>query len=90
MGLAAALELRRSPWASAVSVAAGAAQVAWIAAELLLLQKYDVLQPVMLGAGLLVLLLAVWTSRHRPLVPEGRAGAPAAEEVRGDQLASTR
>jgi hypothetical protein len=39
------------------------------------------------GLLLLLVLLAVRTSRHRP---EGRSAAPAAEEVRGDQLASTR
>jgi hypothetical protein len=69
MGLAAALELRRSPWAAVASVGAGAALVGWIGAELLLLQEYDVLQLVMLGTGLLVLLLAVWTHRERALLP---------------------
>lgn len=32
MAVAAELELRRSPWAAVASVAAGAAQVGWIAA----------------------------------------------------------
>jgi hypothetical protein len=88
MGTAAALELRRSPWAPVASIGAGAALVAWIGAELLLLQRYDVLQPVMLLAGLLVLLLGVWASRARPLLPA--AGPRTGEEVRREQLASAR
>jgi CBS-domain-containing membrane protein len=69
MGAAAVLELRRSPWAGAASVVAGAAQVGWIAVQLAVVQRYSVLQPVMIGAGLAVLALALWSSRHRPLVP---------------------
>lgn len=69
MGLAAVLELRRSVWAAASSVAAGSAQIGWIAAELLVMRRYNVLQPVMLLVGLAVLLLAVWDRRRRPLMP---------------------
>ena len=69
MGAAAVLELRRSPWASAASVVAGGAQVGWIAVQLAVMQRYFVLQPVMIGAGLAVLALALWASRHRPLAP---------------------
>lgn len=69
MGTAAVLELRRSPWAAAASVVAGAAQVGWIAVQLAVMQRYFVLQPVMIFAGLAVLALALWGARHRPLVP---------------------
>lgn len=69
MGTAAVLELRRSPWAGAASVLAGAAQVGWITAQLAVMQRYYFLQPVLLGAGLAVLALALWAARHRPLVP---------------------
>jgi hypothetical protein len=69
MGTAAVLELRRSPWAAAASVVAGAAQVGWIAAQLAVMQRYFFLQPVVLGAGLAVLALALWAARHRPLIP---------------------
>lgn len=72
MGAAAVLELRRSPWAAAASVVAGAAQVGWIAVQLAVMQRYFVLQPVMIGAGLVVLALALWAARHRPLVPTTR------------------
>ena len=76
MGAAALLELRRSPWAAAASITAGAAQVGWIGAELLIMQRYNVLQPVMLGFGLAVLLLAVWSRRHQPLLPPAGPTAP--------------
>ena len=51
------------------SVVAGAALIGWIAGELLVMQKYAVLQPVMLLVGLAVLMLALWDWRHRPLLP---------------------
>jgi len=69
MGVAAVLELRRSPWAAVASVVAGAAQIGWIAAQLAIIQMYFFLQPVMLVGGLAVLLLALWAVRHRPLLP---------------------
>lgn len=72
MGGAAVLELRRSPWAPAASVVAGAALIGWIAVELLIMQKYNVLQPVMTLIGLVVLLLAVWARRDGRLLPERR------------------
>lgn len=72
MGAAAMMELRRSTWAGVASVVAGAALIAWIAAELLIMQKYNVLQPVMILCGLVVLLLGVWAHRDRPLVPDRR------------------
>jgi hypothetical protein len=65
MVAAAMLELRGSPRAAVVSVLAGAAQVAWIAVQLLVMQRYHVLQPVMSLAGLAVLLLAVAAHRSR-------------------------
>ncbi|MGD9988517.1 hypothetical protein [Pseudonocardia sp.] len=72
MAAAATLELRRSVWAAVGSVAAGAAQVGWIAAELLIMQRYNVLQPVMMLLGLLVVLLALVVRRHEPLWPTPR------------------
>ncbi len=69
VGTAALLELRHSAWAPAASVVVGAAPIGWIGAELLLMQKYDVLQPVMLGVGLAVLLLSLWADRARPVLP---------------------
>jgi hypothetical protein len=65
MVAAAMLELRGSPRAAVVSVLAGAAQVVWIAVQLLVMQRYHVLQPVMSLAGLAVLLLAVAAHRSR-------------------------
>lgn len=70
------LELRRSDWAGAASVVAGAALIGWIAAELLVMQKYAVLQPVMLLVGLAVLILALWDRRHRPLLPSRPDAGP--------------
>ncbi|MBN9110736.1 MAG: hypothetical protein J0I34_18395 [Pseudonocardia sp.] len=72
MAAAAMLELRRSPWAAIGSVAAGAAQVGWIAGELLIMQRYNVLQPVMMLLGLLVVLVAVTVRRREPLWPPSR------------------
>ena len=69
MAAAAVLGLRRSVWAPAASIIAGATQIGWICVELLIMQEFNVLQPVMCGLGLVVLLLAVWSRRHRPLLP---------------------
>ena len=69
MAGAAALELRRSRWAALASVLAGSAQIGWIGAQLLVMQRYNVQQPIMLGAGLAVLLLAVLAGAGRPLWP---------------------
>lgn len=54
---AAALELRRHRLAPAVSVWAGVVQVGWIAVQLMVFQRYVVLQPVvlLLAAGILLL-----------------------------------
>ena len=72
MAVAAALELRRSAWAGVASVTAGAAQVAWIGAQLAIMQRYFFLQPVMIACGLAVLLLALAARRRRPLWPTDR------------------
>lgn len=69
MGVAAAGEIARAPWAALASVVAGAAQVGWIGVQLVVMQRYNVLQPVMLGVGLMIMLLAVWSGRRRPLFP---------------------
>jgi hypothetical protein len=75
MLVAAALEARRSPWAAAASVAAGSAQVGWIGAQLLIMQRYNVQQPIMLGCGLLVVLLTLFAHRDAPLNPRIATGA---------------
>ena len=51
---------------------AGAAQVGWIAAQLAILQRYIVSQPVMMVLGLLVVLLAIVVRRREPLWPTDR------------------
>jgi hypothetical protein len=56
------------------AVVAGAAQVGWIGARLALLQRYFILQPVVLGLGLAVMALALWAARHRPLLPPALPG----------------
>ena len=68
MAVAAALEITRSRWAYAASLAAGLAQVGWIVAQIAMLQRYFFLQPMLLGAGLVVVLLAVWSHRGQRLV----------------------
>ncbi|HEY2194282.1 MAG TPA: hypothetical protein VGH76_18555 [Actinomycetospora sp.] len=52
------LEVRETARAAAVSAAAGLLQVGWIAAELLLMHRYDPLQPLVLALAT-VLLAAV-------------------------------
>ncbi|GAA4735703.1 hypothetical protein [Actinomycetospora chibensis] len=65
---AAVLELRRHRLAPAVSVLAGVGQVGWIAVQLLVFQRYFVLQPVVLIVAAVILLLA---GLRRPV--DGRA-----------------
>jgi hypothetical protein len=55
---AAVLELRRHRLAPTVTVLAGTGQVGWIAAQLLLFQRYFVLQPVVLLVAAVILLVA--------------------------------
>ena len=58
---------RRDPRAGVVGLVAGAALVLWIAVQVLLLQRYFVLQPVIAGLGLLEAVLAGWwIRRSRP------------------------
>ena len=52
--------LRRDPRAGVVGLVAGAALVLWIVVQLLVLQHYFFLQPVIAGVGLLEMLLAGW------------------------------
>jgi hypothetical protein len=73
MTTAAVLEIARSTWAFAASMVAAAAQVAWIVAQVAVLQRYFFLQPVLFGAGLLVAGLALWSHRGEPLIPGTRA-----------------
>jgi hypothetical protein len=46
----------------------------WLDGTLAVMQRYFVLQPVLLGLGLLVMVLALWAARHRPLLPAARTG----------------
>jgi hypothetical protein len=69
MSGAALLELRRSRWSTVGSVTAGSAQIGWIAAELLIMQRYNVLQPIMICFGLAVVLTALWLRRYQLIVP---------------------
>lgn len=69
MSGAALLELRRSRWSTVASVTAGAAQICWIAAELLIMQRYNVLQPIMICLGLAVVLVVLWLRRDQPIAP---------------------
>ena len=57
---------RRDPRAGVVGLLAGAALVLWILVQVLLLQRFFVLQPVIAVVGLLeVLLSVVWIRRAR-------------------------
>jgi hypothetical protein len=64
MTVAAVAELRRRPWAYTASVVAGVAQIGWIIAQWVIMQRYFVLQPVMFTAGAVVVLLA-WAAHGR-------------------------
>ncbi|MDD7967970.1 hypothetical protein [Actinomycetospora lemnae] len=55
---AAVLELRRHHLAPSASVVAGVLQVGWIAVQLLVMQRYFVLQPVVLLVAAAILLVA--------------------------------
>jgi hypothetical protein len=68
MAVAAVLEIARSRWAYAASLAAGLAQISWIVVQLAVLRRYFFLQPVLLGAGLMVVLLAIWSHRGQRLL----------------------
>jgi hypothetical protein len=67
MSVAAVAELRRSRWAYAAAVAAGMAQIGWIGAQWLIIGKYFYLQPVMLTAGVAVLVFAWLVHRDEPI-----------------------
>lgn len=68
MIVAAIAEIFRFGWARTASLLAGAAQVGWILVQWLIMQRFFVLQPIMLTAGAAVLLLA-W------MVPRGESAA---------------
>ena len=67
MTAAAIGEWTRQPWAYALSLAAGTALVGWIIAQWLIIGKYFYLQPVMLTAGVAVLVLAWLVHRDEPI-----------------------
>ena len=57
---------RRDPMAGVLGLVAGAGLVLWIAVQVLLLQQFFFLQPVMVAVGLLEVALAWWwIRRHR-------------------------
>lgn len=60
---AAILETRRHPRAELVSATAGLLQVGWIAVELLAMQRYDPLQPVVLALAIVLLATTVLRTR---------------------------
>ncbi|HYN66442.1 MAG TPA: hypothetical protein VES93_06100 [Ornithinibacter sp.] len=55
---------RRAPRAGVVGLVAGAALVLWIAVQLMVLQRYFFLQPVIAGLGVLEMALAWWWIRR--------------------------
>ena len=55
---------RRDPRAGVLGLAAGAGLVLWIGVQVLVLQRYFFLQPVMVGVGLLEMGLAGWWIRR--------------------------
>jgi hypothetical protein len=60
---AAVLETRRRPRAQLVSATAGLLQVGWIAVELLVMRRYDPLQPVVLALAIVLLATTVLRTR---------------------------
>ena len=68
MTVAAVAELRRRQWAYTASVIAGVAQIGWIIAQWAIMQRFFVLQPAMLMAGTVVVLLA-WMVHGGPRTP---------------------
>lgn len=73
---AAWLVWRRHPWGPAAGLLAGAGLVLWIAVQLVLLQRYFFLQPVIAGLGLVEVLLAwAWLRQLRRGHASGQVGA---------------
>lgn len=66
MTIAAAAEITRATWAYRMSLAAGALQIGWIVAQVLVLRRYFFLQPVLFVLGALVILLAWLAHRGEP------------------------
>ncbi len=62
---------------------AGALLIGWIAAEVLMLQRYQVLQPVVAGLGLAEILLARAWHRDRLRRPSGGSNATSAAAPAG-------
>lgn len=66
MAVAAYAEVTSRRWAYPASLIAGAAQVGWIIVQWLIFQRFFILQPIMLLAGVAVLGLAWWVHRRQP------------------------
>jgi hypothetical protein len=62
--VAAWLVWQRDPRSGVVAMAVGAALVLWIAVQVVVLQRYFFLQPVIVGAGIAEVLLAMWWVRR--------------------------
>ena len=69
MTAAAVLEVARSPLAYLASMIAAAGQIGWIIVQVAVLQRFFFLQPVLLGAGLLIGALALRSHRGQRLFP---------------------
>ena len=67
MSAAAALEIARSQRAYLASMVAAAGQIGWIIVQIAVIQRFFFLQPVLLGAGLLIGALALWSHRGQRL-----------------------
>lgn len=78
MSVAAAMEVARGGRAWLMSEFAGVVLVGWIVVEVLLMRRYNVLQPVMAAVGLLVVLLArqARPQRHVTSRSESRPATP--------------
>jgi hypothetical protein len=70
MTVAAVLEVTRSPLAYLASMIAAACQIGWIIVHVAVLQRFFFLQPVLLGAGLLIGALALRSHRGHRLFPD--------------------
>jgi hypothetical protein len=63
-------------WALAGSYLAGLALVIWIAVQMLVLQRYFIMQPAIAGAGAVEMVLA-WLWQRAPAAASNRPARPA-------------
>ncbi len=67
MSAAAALEIARSQRAYLASMVAAVCQIGWIIVQMAVLQRFFFLRPMLLGAGLLIGALTLWSHRGKRL-----------------------